>query len=223
MRFKNRQDAGQKLARLLSAYDKAAELLVLALPRGGVPVAFEIAKALHAPLDVFIVRKLGVPGQEELAFGALASGATYVLNDDIVEWLRLSQDSMKSVIEKEKVELERRERAYRGAQAPLDVKGKTVIVVDDGAATGATLRVAVAALKRQAPKRLCVAVATASREAFDLLSREADEVMCVMTPEPYGAVGSWYQDFSQVSDDEVKAMLLEINVARDKRADAGHL
>src|SRR4030088_3384126 len=207
MLFENRRQAGSVLAGLLKHYADRADVLVLALTRGGVPVAFEVARALNAPLDVFVVRKLGVPGQEELAMGAIATGGVRVLNDDIVGYLGLSEEVIDRVAAKEKKELERRERIYRGDNTPPPVQGHTVILVDDGLATGSTMRAAVAALRRQQPSRIVVAVPVASPEACEELGAEVDETVCGATPRPFQGVGRWYQDFSQPSDVEVHARL----------------
>jgi predicted phosphoribosyltransferase len=207
--FANRRHAGQVLARALAGYAKQPGVIVLALPRGGVPVAHEVARALHAPLDVFIVRKLGVPGHEEYAMGAIATGGVRVMNDDVVRRMRIPDDAIASVARAEQQELERRERLYRGAREPLDVHGRTVILVDDGLATGYTMRAAVKALRRQRPSRLVVAVPTAAAETCQDLRAEADEVVCATTPEPFRAVGLWYEDFSQTSDEEVRELLAQ--------------
>jgi len=210
MRFRDRDEAGEllgrDLARRLAARDDA---VVLALPRGGVPVGYAVARALGAPLDVFIVRKLGVPGHEELAMGAIASGGVRVLNQDVLNYLPVSQRMIDAVAAREQQELERREREYRGARPPLDVKEKTVIVVDDGLATGSTMRAAVAALRKMEPKRIIVAVPVAAESTCNDFRAEgiADEVVCLRTPEPFQAVGLWYSDFDQTTDDEVHELL----------------
>jgi len=206
-RFRNRADAGRLLADKLAAYAGRPDVLVLALPRGGVPVAFEAARVLGAPLDVFLVRKLGVPGKEELAMGAVATGGVRVLNDEIVRGLDIPENVMNAVVAKELEELARRERLYRGGRAPPNVDGKTVILVDDGLATGATMRAAVQALKQQQPGRIVVAVPAAPRDTCEALKAEADDVVCVITPEPFFAVGSWYDDFAQTTDVEVRDLL----------------
>jgi len=206
-RFRDRVDAGRTLAAELGGYVGEAGVRVLALPRGGVPVAFEVARALRAPLDVFIVRKLGVPGHEEYAMGAIASGGTVVLSRDVIRGLGIDDATVQRVIELERRELARRERRYRGDRPPPDVAGRTVILVDDGLATGATMRAAVAALARQAPKRLVVAVPVAAPDTCDELRAEVDEVVCAVTPEPFHAVGLWYDDFSQTTDEEVHDLL----------------
>jgi putative phosphoribosyl transferase len=209
MLFVNRRQAGSVLAGLLKHYADRADVLVLALPRGGVPVAFEVAQALNAPLDVFVVRKLGVPGQDELAMGAIATGGVRVLNDEVVGALGLSDEAIDRVMAREKKELERRERIYRGNYAAPAVQGNTVILVDDGLATGSTMRAAVAALRRQQPSRIVVAVPVASTEACEELASEVDETICAATPRPFQGVGRWYQDFSQTSDEEVHELLAQ--------------
>lgn len=206
-RFRDRRDAGRVLARELAAYAERNDLLVLALPRGGVPVAFEVAQALHAPLDVFIVRKLGVPGHEEYAMGALASGDVRVLNDEVVRSLQIPEAAVEAVTRSERLELERRERLYREGRPAPDVRGRCAILVDDGLATGATMLAAVRAVRALQPARTVVAVPTAAAETCGQLRNEADEVICATTPEPFRAVGLWYEDFSQTDDDEVRALL----------------
>jgi predicted phosphoribosyltransferase len=206
-RFRDRRDAGRKLAEKLSAEVNAPNLLVLALPRGGVPVADEVARALKAPLDIFLVRKLGVPGHEELAMGAVATGGVRVLNDEIVHGLGISDQVIDAVEAQGRRELSRREQIYRGGRPPPEVNGRTVILVDDGLATGATMRAAMRALKQQQPGRIIVAVPTASSDTCEMLKAEADDVVCAITPEPFFAVGYWYDDFTQTSDDEVRELL----------------
>ena len=205
--FRDRTEAGQLLAEKLTAYAGRHDVQVLALPRGGVPVAYEVAKALRAPLNVFVVRKLGVPGHEELAMGAIASGGVCVMNDDVVRALRIPERVIESVTARERQELERRERAYRGRRPAPDVEGRTVILVDDGLATGSTMRAAVAALRRLGPGRIVVAVPTAARSTCEEFRHLADECVCDITPEPFYAVGLWYADFSQTTDEEVRALL----------------
>lgn len=207
--FRDRADAGRVLASQLEEYAKRPDVVVLALPRGGVPVAFEVAEALNAPLDVFLVRKLGVPGHEELAMGAIASGGIRVLNRDVVRALNVPQNVIDGVAEAERRELERRERLYRGDRPRVDVRGRTVILVDDGLATGATMRAAVAALRQEDPDRIVVAVPTAAPETCDEFRDEVDEIVCAITPEPFYAVGLWYEDFSQTTDEEVRSLLEE--------------
>jgi putative phosphoribosyl transferase len=205
--FRDRAEAGQVLAGKLGGYDGRSDVLVLALPRGGVPVAFEVARALGAPLDVFLVRKLGVPGREELAMGAIASGGVRVVNRDVVQALRIPPEIIDAVAAREWDELRRREREYRDDRAAPDVRGRTVILIDDGLATGSTMRSAVAALRRQDPGRLVVAVPVASSSTCEEFRSEVDEVVCARTPEPFHAVGAWYEDFSQTTDDEVRDLL----------------
>ena len=206
-RFRNRTDAGRQLAEKLAAYANRPGVLVLALPRGGVPVGFEVAQELGAPLDVFLVRKLGVPGYEELAMGAVATGGVRVLNDEIVRGLGISEHEIDAAAARELQELARRQRLYRGDRPPPDIAGRTVIVVDDGLATGATMRAAIQALRQQQPARIVVAVPTASPDTCEALKAEADDVVCAMTPEPFLAVGHWYEDFTQTTDDEVRELL----------------
>jgi putative phosphoribosyl transferase len=205
--FHDRVDAGKALARHLSKYAGRPDVTVLALPRGGVPIGYEVARALGAPLDVFIVRKLGVPGQEEYAMGAVASGGVRVLNEDVVRSLRLSDTAVERITAKELTELNRRERLYRGDRPELDLTGRTVILVDDGLATGSTMKAAVKALKARGPARSVVAVPVAAPDTCEELRREVDEVVCAVTPEPFRAVGLWYEDFSQTSDEEVHDLL----------------
>jgi putative phosphoribosyl transferase len=205
--FRDRAQAGQFLATKLKGYVGRRDVLVLALPRGGVPVAFEVAKALNAPLDVFLVRKLGVPGNEELAMGAIATGGVLVLNDDVVQGLDIPDNVIDAVASEERRELERRERAYRGDRPSPYVQGRTVILVDDGLATGSTMRAAVAALRRQQPTHIVVAVPIAAPSTCDEFRSEVDEIVCAITPEPFYAVGLWYADFSQTTDKEVHDLL----------------
>lgn len=205
--FRNRRDAGQKLAQKLSHYASRPDVIVLALPRGGVPVGYEVSRALHVPLDIFIVRKLGIPGQEELAIGAIASGGIRVLNEDILRMLPLPSELIERVAQRELQELQRRERLYRGDRPPPDVRDRTVILVDDGLATGASMRAAVQALRAQNPKRIVVAVPTAAPEACEAFEKEVDEVVCAITPEPFLGVGRWYEDFSQTTDEGVRLFL----------------
>ena len=205
--YRDRVEAGRFLAEKLTDYADRPDVLVLALPRGGVPVAFEVARALGVPLDVFLVRKLGVPGHEELAMGAIASGGVRILNKDVVRSLRLLPEDIDAVAVREWDELHRRERDYRDDRPAPDVRGRTVILIDDGLATGSTMRGAVAALRRQGPSRLVVAVPIAAPSTCQELRDEVDEVICARTPEPFHAVGQWYQDFSQTSDKEVRDLL----------------
>jgi putative phosphoribosyl transferase len=207
MAFKDRSEAGRLLATRLSAYANRPDVVVLALPRGGVPVAFEVAQALNAPLDVFVVRKLGVPGHEELAMGAIATNGVRVINNDVVLALGISAQEIDRVAEMEQKELERREHAYRGDQPTLNVGGRTVIIVDDGLATGASMRAAVAALRQMQPQRIVVAVPTAADETCQQFRDEVDEIVCATTPQPFYGVGLSYESFSQTSDAEVHALL----------------
>jgi putative phosphoribosyl transferase len=195
------------LARKLSAYANRQDVIVVALPRGGVPVAFEVAKALNVPLDVCIVRKLGVPHHKELAMGAIAAGGVRVLNYDVVSWLGISSKTIDEVAAKELRELQRRDRVYRGERPPLDVRNRTVILIDDGIATGSTMRAAIAILRQQQPQRIIVAVPVAPLETYRELQAEVDEVVCLLTPEPMNAIGLWYENFSQTTDEEVRELL----------------
>jgi putative phosphoribosyl transferase len=206
-RFADRSDGGRLLAERLVRYASRPDVVVLGLPRGGMPVAAEVASALGAPLDVFLVRKLGVPGHEELAMGAIASGGVRVLNDDVVRAARISEPELERVAARELETLEAREIAYRGGRPPVEVRDRTAILVDDGLATGATMRAAIGALRDRGAARIVVAVPTAPRETCEALAREVDEVVCATTPEPFTAVGLWYRDFSPVSDDEVRRLL----------------
>jgi len=208
-RLCDRSDAGRQLAQKLMAYADRPDVIVLGLPRGGVPVAYEIAKALHAPLDVFIVRKLGAPDQAELAMGALASGGIRVLNEDVIADLEIPEVWIERVVAKEQAELNRRAQAYRGERPPLNVRDKIVLLVDDGIATGATMRVAIAALRQQQPAKIIVAVGVAPEETCALLANEADELFCVLTPEPFWSVGAWFEDFTETSDEEVRRLLAQ--------------
>jgi len=205
--YRDRRDGGRALAEGLSHYKGRNDVIVLALPRGGVPVAHEVAHALGAPLDVFVVRKLGYPGQEEFAMGAIASGGVQVLNPFAIDGV--SEHQLASIVARERAELARRETLYRGDKPPIDVRGHTVIVVDDGLATGATMRAAVAALRQRQPTRLVVAVPVGAADTCRQLELEADEVVCPSTPSPFRAVGLWYQQFPQTSDEEVAQLLEE--------------
>lgn len=205
--FRDRTQAGQHLSRKLDAYTDGGDVIVLALPRGGVPVGYEVAKALHVPFDAFLVRKLGAPGQEELAMGAIAMGGIRVINDEVVRLLHIQPRDIDSAAAKEAHELARRSRLYRGTRPPPDVKGNIVILVDDGLATGSSMRAAVAALRLQAPKRIVVAVPVAALQTFREFSSEVDEVVCCHTPEPFYSVGFWYEDFSQALDNEIRELL----------------
>jgi len=207
MLFADRTEAGRFLASKLKKYAGRPDLLVLALPRGGVPVASEIARALRAPLDVFLVRKLGLPGQEEFAVGAIASGGVRVVNEDVVRALGIPEDVIEGIATAEKRQMAERERLYRGDRPPPDVRSRTVILVDDGLATGSTMRAAVLALRRQGAARIVVAVPVGAPETCAEFKHEADDVICAQTPEPFYAVGLWYGDFSQTSDEEVRDLL----------------
>jgi predicted phosphoribosyltransferase len=207
MLFRDRTEAGRQLAARLAGYAGRPDVLVLALPRGGVPVAYEVARALRAPLDVFLVRKLGVPGHEELAMGAIASGGVRVLNEEVVRRLGLSEEAINAVAADEQRELKRRERLYRRERPPPDVRGRTVILIDDGLATGSTMRAAVAALRQQGPAHIVVAVPVGAPETCAELQSEADEAICTRMPEPFYAVGLWYEDFSQTTDEVVRELL----------------
>ncbi|CAN5650570.1 phosphoribosyltransferase [soil metagenome] len=206
-RFRDRKDAGARLAEKLAHYAGREDVLVLALPRGGVPVAFQVVKVLGVPLDIFVVRKLGTPGHEELAMGAIATGGVRVLNDDIVRSLRVPEDAIDAAAEREGRELERRERSYRGDRPAPELRGRTVILVDDGLATGATMRAAAQAVKAQGPAKVVVAVPTAAPETCAALRAEVDEIICAETPQPFSGVGMWYDDFAHTSDEEVRELL----------------
>jgi putative phosphoribosyl transferase len=218
--FPDRRAAGKKLAEKLAKYAHQPDLLVLALPRGGVPVAYEIARALSAPLDVFLVRKLGVPNDEELAMGAIASGGVRVLNKEVTSRFQFPQSVIDEVASREQKELERREYLYRGGQSAPDVQGRTVILTDDGLATGATMRAAATALRQRGPGKIIIAVPVGAAETCDEFRNEVDEIVCVATPQPFMAVGAWYSEFSQISDDEVRELL---NQAASYQAVGSHL
>ena len=207
--FADRREAGRELAGKLSAYRGRADVVVLALPRGGVPVAFEIAEALDAPLDIFVVRKLGMPGHPEMAIGAIASGGVRVITEDVIRSHAISDSQIDAVIRQELAELQRREREYRQGRALTDLHRRSVILVDDGLATGSTMRAAVQAVRAHEPARVVVAVPVAARDACEAIADITDETVCARTPEPFAAVGLWYRDFSQTSDEEVLALLQE--------------
>ncbi|MGH9602399.1 MAG: phosphoribosyltransferase [Terriglobales bacterium] len=213
MFFRDRADAGRRLAERLDEYRQRADVLVLALPRGGVPVGFEVANALGVPLDVILVRKLGVPLQPELAMGAIASGGTRVLNELVVNSLLIPPQTVEFVAARERLELERRERAYRGDRPPPAVRGKTVILVDDGIATGSSIRAAILALREQGARQIVVAVPVAPHATAHELAGLADRVVCVLEPEDFHAIGQWYDDFSQLSDGDVIRLLEQSAVA----------
>ncbi|MGD2045885.1 MAG: phosphoribosyltransferase [Gemmatimonadota bacterium] len=207
-RFTDRQEAGQELAEAVEKALDGEEVIVLALPRGGVPVAAEVADRLGAPLDVLLVRKLGVPWQPEMAFGAIATGDILATNDDHVKALGLKQDLIHDIVERERAELDRREQLYRDGRPPIDIAGKTVVVVDDGIATGSTVRAALKTLERRGVKKRVVACPVAAAETVRALEKLADQVICLRTPKaPFGAVGTWYEDFAPVFDSEVKKLL----------------
>lgn len=205
--FENRRTAGVALARSLSRYERRADVVVLALPRGGVPVGHEVARALRAPLDVFVVRKLGVPGHRELAMGAIASGGIRVLNEPVIRACRVAPSAIEDVAAEEQRELQRREREYRGDRPPLDVKGKVVVLVDDGLATGSTMKAAVEAARLLSPARVVVAVPVGARETCHDLADVADEIVCLHTPASFEAVGQCYINFDETSDEEVRTLL----------------
>ena len=205
--FRDRREGGAALATKLAQYADRPDVIVLALPRGGVPVAHEVAASLGAPLDVFLVRKLGTPGHRELAMGAIASGGVRVLNDDVVRWYGIPEGAINAVARNEQAELERREREYRRDRPPRDLRELIVILVDDGLATGSTMRAAVEAVRLHKPARVVVAVPVAAGETCREFHALADEIVCARTPEPFSAVGQWYVDFSQTTDDEVRALL----------------
>jgi predicted phosphoribosyltransferase len=207
MLFRDRSEAGQALAEKLVEFADRPDVVVLALPRGGVPVGFEVARALHVPFDVFVVRKLGVPGQPELAMGAIATGGLRVLNEDIVEALGIPDEEIDATAERQRHELERRERLYRDDRPPLDVGDRVVILVDDGLATGSTMSAALTALRRRQPARIVVAVPVGAPETCAAFRSVADDVICLRTPEPFYAVGLWYENFSQTTDEEVRDLL----------------
>ncbi len=225
MRFEDRFDAGKQLGEKLAqaGYEQQGgrdDVIVLALPRGGVPVAFEVAQRLAAPLDVFLVRKLGVPGHEELAMGAIATGGVVVLNESVLRHAHIGKEEIEAVARKEWAELQRREREYRGNRPPPEIEGKTVIVVDDGLATGASMRAAAGAVRKQKPAKLVIAVPVAPPETCDQLRENADDVVCAVTPAHFAAVGMWYEDFSQTSDDEVRDLLSK--APRGERGEEAH-
>lgn len=209
--FIDRRDAGRKLARKLSTYAGQPNILVLALPRGGVPVAYEVALALSAPLDVFIVRKLGLPGREELAMGAVASGGVRVLNGDIIRTLSIPDEVIHIVAKRELQELQRREKLYRKDRPSPEVSDRTILLIDDGLATGASMRAAIAGLRAQHPARIVVAIPAAAPDVCEAFRSEVDDIVCAITPEPFYGVGRWYEDFSQVTDEEVRILLEEAN------------
>jgi predicted phosphoribosyltransferase len=203
----DRREAGRELASKLLKYAGRDDVVVLALPRGGVPVAFEIAEALDAPLDIFVVRKLGMPGHPEYAMGAIASGGIRIINDDVVRWYGISPAAIEAVAREELAELERREREYRRGRPLTGLRGRTAILVDDGLATGSTMRAAVQAVRAYSPARVVVAVPVGALATCAGFNDITDEIICARTPEPFSAVGLWYRDFSQTSDEEVRSLL----------------
>lgn len=207
MLYHDRSDAGRELARKLVNYYDRPDVIVLALPRGGVPVGYEVAKALKAPLDVFVVRKLGTPGQPELAMGAIASGGVRVLNEQVISALAIPEHLIEVVAREETEELRRRELQYRGTRPPIEARGKTVILVDDGLATGSTMKAAARALRLQGAARIVIAVPVAAAQSGEAVRAEADEVVCGATPDQFWAVGQWYRDFEQTTDEEVRDLL----------------
>ena len=209
--FKDRRDAGKKLAQKLLSYAEQPNVLILALPRGGVPVAYEVAQALKAPLDIFIVRKLGLPGREELAMGAVASGGIRVLNSDIIRMLSIPEEVIHFVAKNELQEVQRRERLYRRNCPSPEIRDRTVILIDDGLATGASMRAAIAGLRAHHPSRIVVAVPAAAPDVCKAFQPEVDEMVCAVTPEPFYGVGRWYEDFTQVTDEEVRILFEEAN------------
>ena len=223
MYFHDRTDAGQQLAKMLAAYKDRPDTIVLALPRGGVPVAFEIAQTLHLPLDLMLVRKLGLPGHEELAMGAIANSNVQVLNEDIVHGLNIPKSVIADVIAEERAELERRNQAYRQGRKPPVLEAHTVIMVDDGCATGANMRAAVQAVVKQHAARIVVAIPVAATSAYEMLREIADDIVCLDIPEPFYGVGAFYRDFSQTSDAEVKALLKNADNWKDQHSEnKGH-
>jgi len=210
-RFADRRDAGRVLAQKLSAYAGQTDVIALALPRRGVPVAYEVALALNAPLDIFLVRKLGLPGREELAMGAIASGGIRVLNEDIIRVLGVPEEVINIVARNELQELQRREHNYRGDRPAPDLRGRTVILIDDGLATGASMRAAVVGVRTQHPARIVIAVPVASAELCNAFQFEVDEMVCAITPEPFDSLSRWYEDFSQATDTKVRTLLEEAN------------
>ena len=207
VRFRDRADAGRRLAGELQHYANRDDVVVLGLPRGGVPIGYEVATALHVPLDVFVVRKIGLPWQEELAMGAVASGGVRVLDRNLIRVAHVSDDDVERIAQAEERELERRERLYRDDRPFPNLRGKTVILVDDGLATGASMRAAVEALRHEEPAHIVVAVPVAAPETCDAFRDLVDEIICAETPEPFQAVGLWYVDFSQTTDDDVRDLL----------------
>jgi predicted phosphoribosyltransferase len=220
IRYRDRREAGHVLADRLRHFAGRQDVIVLALPRGGVPVAFEVAKAIGASLDVFIVRKLGLPGHPEFAMGAIASGGVRILDDDLVRYYRIPSAAVEQIARVEQQELERREGSYRGTRAPLSLEDRIVILVDDGLATGSTMRAAILAVRRRLPSQIVAAAPVGARQACDALNQVADEVVCPMTPEPFRAVGPWYQNFEQTTDEEVRWLLAAAAAQRSMKQSA---
>jgi len=221
MRFKDRHDAGRRLAAALGQYAGRSDVIVLALPRGGVPVAHEVAQALSVSLDVFLVRKLGVPGHGELAMGAIAAGGIEVLSEDLIRELGIPSALVQQVAVRERLELDRRDRVYRSGRQPPAVRDRTVLLVDDGLATGSTMQAATLALRQQAPARIVIAVPVGASETCTRLRAVADEVVCLRMPEPFTAVGLWYEDFDQTSDEEVARLLSDASLSKSAATKAG--
>ena len=213
--FQDRRDAGRRLAARLQHYAGRSDVVVLGLARGGVPVAFEVSQALRAPLDIAVVRKLGVPGQEELAMGAIASGGARVLNDELMSQWNIPDEDLREVEERERRELERRERLYRGDRQPIALHDRTVLLVDDGLATGSTMRAAIGAVRHDHPKTIVVAVPVAASDTCRRIQDEVDKIFCVRMPSDFSAVGQWYEDFSPTTDDEVRELLKHDTTRRD--------
>lgn len=209
--FADRKEAGEKLAQKLSEYTSADNVVVLGLPRGGVPVAYEVAKAIQSPMDIFLVRKLGVPGHEELAMGAIASGGVRVLNDSLIDQLAITDKMLASVAAQEQQELERRERVYRGDNPRVELTDKKAILVDDGIATGASMKAAIEALRAHKPEKIIVAVPVSPPDTYMEIKEQVDEFVCIDTPQPFYGVGMWYEDFSQTTDEEVKKYMNQAN------------
>ncbi|HEX3598014.1 MAG TPA: phosphoribosyltransferase [Polyangiaceae bacterium] len=222
-RYQDRRHAGRILASCLQRYANLDDVIVLALPRGGVPIGFEVAMCLRAPLDVFVVRKLGVPGDEELAMGAVASGGVRVLNEVFIAELELSEETIDAVVTEERRELVRRERAYRGGLPPLDLANRNVVLVDDGLATGSTMSAAIAGVRQHTPRRIIVGVPIAAPSTCEEISALADDMVCAATPEPFRAVGAWYANFSQTTDTEVRTLLDAARADARQRAPAASL
>lgn len=216
--LRDRREGGRVLARKLKVFGSRPDVIVLALPRGGVPVGYEVSAALHAPLDVFLVRKLGMPGSPELAVGAIASGGLRVVNEPLLRRYHIPLEEIDRIAAREQTELERREEAYRGRRAPLSVRGRTVLLVDDGLATGASMRAGILALRAAEPARIVAAVPVGAPDTCEALRVTADAVVCAMTPEPFEAVGRWYANFDQTTDDEVRELLARANAEIEPRA-----